>query len=102
MLLFIPRLTIKATFAQILYMTNDQIEKQLKTLPEAKKVFRIHFKTRNSMLGMFINTGDYDDLKSKNFWRIVTGANIEIWTKSKDMNLPRIFNGSEFTRLSLD
>jgi len=54
------------------------------------------------MLGMFINTGDYEDLKSKNFWRIVTGANIDNWKKSKDMNLARIFNGSEFTKLSLD
>jgi hypothetical protein len=54
------------------------------------------------MLGMFINTGDYDDLKSKNFWRIVTGSNIDNWKKSKDMNLARIFNGAEFTKLSLD
>ena len=83
-------------------MTNEQIEKQLQNISEAKKVFRIHFKTRNSMLGMFINTGDYDDLKSKNFWRIVTGTNIDNWKKSKDMNLARIFNGAEFTKLSLD
>lgn len=83
-------------------MTNEQIEKHLQNLPETKKIFRIHFKTRNSMLGMFISTGDYEDLKSKNFWRIVTGNNIDNWKKSKDMNLARIFNGSEFTKLSLD
>ena len=83
-------------------MTNDQIEKHLQNVSESKKVFRIHFKTRNSIQGMFINTGDYEDLKSKNFWRIVTGAHIDNWKKSKDMNLARIFNGSEFTKLSLD
>ena len=43
---------------------------------------------------------DYDELKSKNFWRIVTSSNIEVWKKTKDMNLARIFNGMEFTRLS--
>jgi hypothetical protein len=95
-------LIIKITFAQNLYMTNDQIEKHLLNATESKKIFRIHFKTRNSILGMFINTADYEDLKSKNFWRIVTSANIDNWKKSKDMNFARIYNGSEFTKLSLD
>jgi hypothetical protein len=91
------------TFAQkFLYMTNDQIEKYLLTEQDAKRTFRIHFKTRNTMSGIFITTGDYEDLKSKNFWRIVTGVNIDTWKKSKDQNLARIFNGSEITKLSVE
>ena len=45
-------------------------------------------------------TGDYQELKTKNFWRIVTGPNVENWKKSQDNGLARIFNGSEITRLS--
>jgi hypothetical protein len=83
-------------------MTNDQIEKYLSTEQDAKRTFRIQFKTRNTMSGIFITTGDYEDLKSKNFWRIVTGGNIDNWKKSKDLNLARIFNGSEITKLSAE
>jgi len=83
-------------------MTSEQIEKYLQTEQDAKRTFRIHFKTRNTMSGVFITTGDYEDLKSKNFWRIVTGTNIDTWKKSKDLNLARIFNGSEITKLSVD
>jgi len=82
-------------------MTNDQIEKFVHTEDLQEKVFKIQFKTRNTMLGIFINTGDYEDLKSKNFWRIVTERNIDSWKKSKDTNLARIFNGMEITKLSL-
>lgn len=45
---------------------------------------------------------DYKDLRSKNLWRIVTNTHIEQWKKTKDVNLARIFNGVEFTRLSDD
>ena len=73
-------------------MTNDQIEKFVHSEDLQEKVFKIDFKTRHSMLGIF---------KSKNFWRIVTERNIDSWKKSKDMSLARIFNGMEITRLSL-
>ncbi len=80
-------------------MTNDQIDKFL-SQHASKDVIRISFKTRNNIHGMFIQTNDFDDLKSKNFWRIVTESNIENWKKSKDINLTRLFNGTEFTRLA--
>jgi hypothetical protein len=82
-------------------MTNDQIEKFLDSnLDDINKPVKIAFKTRNSLEGIFIKMPDYSELKSKNFWRIVTGANIENYRKSKDTNLSRMFNGSEFTKLS--
>ncbi len=36
------------------------------------------------------------------FWRIVTNTSIETWKKTKDVNLAKIFNGTEFTRLAED
>ena len=88
-------------FAKIFDMTNDQIEKFVQPEHLAKDVVRINFKTRNTLLGIFIKCNDYEDLKSKNFWRIVTEANIDNWKKSKDIGLARIFNGTEMTKLSL-
>jgi hypothetical protein len=82
-------------------MTSDQIEKFIEPKYLATHSVKIDFKTRNSLTGLFIQTNDYKELKAKNFWRIVTGPNIEIWKNSKDTNLARIFNGSEFTKLSL-
>lgn len=80
-------------------MTNDQIEKIIESKPIHKNPIKIHFKTRNPIVGMFIRTGDYEDLKSKNFWRIVSEANVELWRKTNNNDLARIFNGSEFTKL---
>lgn len=81
-------------------MTNEQIEKFLQQNHIDKTPVKVSFKSRNAVVGIFIKTNDYQELKSKNFWRIVGESNIERYQKSKDMNLARIFNGSEFTRLS--
>lgn len=81
-------------------MTNEQIEKFITGEKVNKGSVRIHFKTRNSIVGLFIQTNDYNELKSKNFWRIVTETNIDNWKKSQDTNLARIFNGVEITKLT--
>ena len=82
-------------------MTSEQIDKFLSGEIKSKSLIRISFKTRNSILGIFIQTPDFNDLKAKNFWRIVSETNIEKWEKSKDMNLCRMFNGAEFTKLAV-
>jgi len=76
--------------------------KHVESRDDSEKILNIHFKQRDTIKGLFIRQNDYKDLKSKNLWRIVTNANIEKWQKTKDVNLPRIFNGVEFTRLSAD
>jgi hypothetical protein len=81
-------------------MTNEAIIKFIETKNHGDKALNIHFKTRSTLTGLFIKGNDYDELRSKNFWRIVTNGNIEQWNKTKDMSLARIFNGMEFTRLS--
>jgi len=45
---------------------------------------------------------DYNELKSKNFWRIVSNQHVSKWEETKDINLTRLFNGASFTRLSDD
>ena len=80
-------------------MVNDQIENFLSQKKIDKSPVQIYFKTRSSILGLFIQTGDYQELKTKNYWRIVSEGNIEEYKKSNDINLTRIFNGVEFTRL---
>ena len=83
-------------------MTNEQIEKFLLPDHVAKTHVRISFKTRNTITGLFIQMPDFNELKAKNYWRIVPESNIEGWKKTKDMNLARIFNGQEFTRLTAE
>lgn len=81
-------------------MTSEAIVKFIETKNHADNAFNIHFKTRSTIVGLFIRSVDYKELKEKNFWRIVAEHRIEEWKKSKDLNLARIFNGAEFTRLS--
>jgi hypothetical protein len=81
-------------------MTNEAIIKQIDGDDAADKMLNIHFKQRNTVTGLFIRTSDFDELKSKNLWRIVTKLHVDEWRKTKDINLCRIFNGTEFTRLS--
>ena len=82
-------------------MTTEVIAKFLETenIPTSKSV-KIDFKKRNSFIGVFVKGTDYNDLKSKNFWRIVTAANLEEWNKSRNMNLAKIFSGTEITKLT--
>ena len=82
-------------------MTIEQIERFLRDNPfNANRPFRIFFKSRNTYEGMFIEWRDYTELKKKNFWRIVAASRLEEYRQSKDINLSRIFNGNEFTKLA--
>jgi hypothetical protein len=81
-------------------MTYEQIEKVVESKPVHENPLKIHFKTRNSIVGLFVQTGDYEDLKAKNFWRIVSGGNIDLWKKTNNNDLAKIFNGSEITKLT--
>jgi hypothetical protein len=82
-------------------MTIEQIEKFIAGNKEdLKEPAKIFFKTRGTVEGIFIRTSDFVELKKKNFWRIVSSKNLSDWKESKDINLSRIFNGAEFTRLS--
>ena len=83
-------------------MTPEMIEKFVN--PKIKKgvTVNIHFKDRSTVNGLFIHGDDYEELKSKNFWRIVNSQKFEQWKESKDNSLARLFNGAAFTRLTED
>jgi hypothetical protein len=81
-------------------MTQDQIEHFLLPNHLAPKQVKINFKNRNPVMGLFVEMKDFHELKTKNFWRVVTERNFDAWSKSRDINLVKIFNGSEFTKLS--
>ena len=84
-------------------MNSEQIQAFLsKNVSSKDQYVKISFQKRETVNGLFL-TGekDYKELSSKNFWRIVTQKNFEQYNKSKDVNLSRIFNGSEISRLSL-
>lgn len=85
-----------------LIMNAEEIQKFLQSKTSSKNNYvKIDFKKRDAIYGLFIVEGDYDDLRSKNFWRIVTRKNFDEYKASKNVNLARIFNGAEFSRLSL-
>jgi len=83
-------------------MTVELIEKFVEQTERKGKPVKIHFKTRNTITGIFIETKDYGELKAKNFWRIVTQQHITDWKKTGNINLAKIFSGSEFTKLTPD
>ena len=82
-------------------MVNELITKFLEPAHLAKSSIKIEFKKRNTIIGIFVKSPDYDDHKSKNFWRIVSETHIPEWKKTNDNKLSKIFSGSEFTRLTL-
>lgn len=81
-------------------MTTEMIEKFIENKNRKDNAVNIHFKERSTVTGIFIQSADYSELKSKNFWRIVNHVHIEEWRKTKNMDLARIFNGLSFTRLT--
>ena len=81
-------------------MTNDQIENFFLTAKLDKSKVKIDFKSRNSIVGLFIKTNDFAELKAKNLWRIVSESKIDEFLIQKDLNAARIFSGSEMTKLN--
>lgn len=81
-------------------MTPEMIEKFVESKTRKGAAVNIHFKDRNTVTGLFIHSLDYDELKSKNFWRIVSSNYVTEWKQTHDVNLARIYNGVSFTRLS--
>lgn len=81
-------------------MTNDMIEKFVESKANKNNNVNIHFKQRDTVRGVFIHNDDYEELKAKNFWRIVPGERLEEWKRTKDNNLARIYNGAAFSHLS--
>ena len=83
-------------------MNSDQIKNFIENKVTAEsKYVKIEFGKRDPIYGLFVTDDDYRDLSAKNFWRIVTSKNFDAYSKSKDNNLAKIFNGSEFSKLSL-
>lgn len=80
-------------------MTPESIHAFLEK-EKATTLIKVDLKKRNSIHGRFIKSNDYDDLRIKNFWRIVPEANIAQWEIRQDNNLLKIFSGSDFTKLS--
>lgn len=82
-------------------MNIEDIEKFLsKNTKEKLGYVKISFKKRTEVFGLFVRDKDYDHLKAKNFWRIVTRLHLDEYKKTGDLSLARIFNGSEFSRLA--
>lgn len=79
-------------------MTQETIEKFIEV--RKNNPVSIHFKGRSTVKGLFIQLADYHELKSKNFWRIVSAGLVDEWRKTKDNSLARIYSGGSFTRLT--
>jgi hypothetical protein len=81
-------------------MAPDKIQEYIESKQRKNVPVNIHFKDRNTVTGLFVQTPDYDELKSKNLWRIVNNMHLNEWNNTKSIELTRIFNGMSFTRLS--
>jgi len=83
-------------------MSNEEIQNffDKRKLKEENEI-KITFKKRDTMYGIFVMGKDYADLKSKNFWRVVTSQQMEAFRLSGDINLARIFSGAAFHKLTL-
>jgi hypothetical protein len=84
-------------------MESDDIQKFLDSkTTEKNKYVKIAFRNRDPIFGLFVKGHeDYHYLKSKNFWRIVPRSQFDLYSQSKNIDLARIFNGSEFSRLTI-
>lgn len=82
-------------------MNNIEIEKFLTTKTSVDSSYvKISFKKRQPIFGLFLKETDYNELKAKNFWRIVTRKHFDEWNKSHDVSLAKIFHGSDFSKLA--
>lgn len=81
-------------------MDIEAIEIFITNKKNIEKETTIQFKKRDAITGIFVKGNDYEELKQKNFWRIVANTNIENFSRTKDITLARIFSGSDIIKLS--
>jgi hypothetical protein len=81
-------------------MTIEKIERFIREHINHPHYIDVHMKGRTVEPVMFIAGADYEELKEKNFWRVVAASKAEQWGKTKDQKLVRIYSGNLFTRLS--
>jgi hypothetical protein len=81
-------------------MTIEAITK-FADLPLKKEMYlNIFFKERSTIKGLIIKDKDFDELKEKNFWRVVSIAAYKDWQTTGNRDLVRIFNGNLITKIS--
>lgn len=83
-------------------MNIAEIEQFIGKATSKDQLMTITFKKRDAIQGFIVKGNDYDDLKSKNFWRIVKQKDLDAWEKSGNVDLAKIFSGSEFSRLKFN
>lgn len=83
-------------------MTIEEIQKFIETNTQTEKPLKISFKKRDAIYGYFIDCRDASSLNSKNFWRIVSSSSKDEWVRTKDINLSRLYSGSDFSKLSVE
>lgn len=81
-------------------MTNLLIGNFIESDKRKNKVVRIQFKKRDAINGLFVVGTDYEEMKEKNFWRIVTASREQEWNNTQSLSCSRLFSGDEFTRLT--
>jgi hypothetical protein len=81
-------------------MQVETIEKYVENKERANSFITISFKDRNNIKGKFIRQADYEELKSKNLWRIVKANHFDNWADTANNDFVRIFNGTSFQKLS--
>jgi hypothetical protein len=80
-------------------MTPEMIGKYVESKEIDGRPVNIFFRQRNSIMGLFIKGNDYEEMKAKNFWRIVSESKIEEWRKTNNADLAKLFSGTDFTRI---
>ncbi|NOT51088.1 MAG: short-chain dehydrogenase [Chitinophagaceae bacterium] len=80
-------------------MTIEKVGEFIQKKKKENAMVKISFKIRSSVNGTFIKADDFEELGKKNLWRFVSENYTEAFSKTRDMNLCRIFNGAEFKKL---
>jgi len=81
-------------------METSKIEHFITSSMRNNATIDIQFKGRSSLTGLFVRGSDYDELKSKNFWRVVQLSQLQQWSETNNINFAKIFNGASFTSLA--
>ncbi|ANI89400.1 hypothetical protein A9P82_08895 [Arachidicoccus ginsenosidimutans] len=82
-------------------MTQNEIEGFLsgRKNKTGNSLMNIRFKKRADIDGIIIRSTDFEDLKEKNFWRIILLKDLSLWENTHNIHLSRIFNGHDFKKL---
>jgi len=82
-------------------MESKVIAEVVELYADFDKSFKIDLVSDEYIIGSFTRADDYEELKSKDMWRVIKDANFIKWRSTQNLELTELLNGALIKNISI-